>query len=991
VGIIRDILSGGSNALLTDAESGPSFAVTPEDIPAEVFGLTSYVTTGVSTARVTRKEAMSVPAVKRARDLIAGTLGTLPLDVIDPSGQTVPWPVLDQPERDVPRSVTLTRTFEDMLFETDAWWRVTEFGWRGYPYKVKRLDPRRVAVDEDRGVVYVDGKAVPNRELIRFMSPTDALLVAGARAIRTCLMLDQAAARHVDGTPPVDYFTPEEGVDPFDDDDEVKKFLDDWKAARQDRSTAYVPAAVKYNLAGWDPEKLQMAEARNHAVLEIAREAGVDPEELGVSTTSRTYANQFDRRKAFLDFTLGMYRQAFEDRLSMGDVTPRDYQVKQNLSAFLRSDDKTRMETFEIGKRIGRYVTDEIRDIDDAPPLTPAQRREVEAQNTPPAPAIEPLTAHQIEAGRYTFSGEAPLTFDSPTEAQFSVDHERRIIRGLAVPYGQVGRANGRLWQFGQGVIKWPAELRRVKLLVGHDFAQAVGYVFELTETALGLMFAAKVAPGPEGDRALIMADPAQGGVWDGVSIGLGQGGRFDTRGGVNHAVEAPLMEISLTPLPSFTDARVHAVAASAAHTTEGEHDMKLTAEQKARLAALRGKDTLTQAEATELSGLAIQESADAAAEQTAAGGDEGGTQEATFSAITNAIQAGFAGLGSLPTPEEISAAASSQTQVTEPALYRFDGIPGERSLTGDMRAALGGDAVARQHLDEFFNETFAVTTSNTATLNPAQNRPDMYVPNLQFNRPLWDMVTTGNITDRTPFTVPKFASASGLVAPHVEGVEPTPGAFAATVQTINPGAVSGKIEVNREVLDQGGSPQSDTIIWNEMQAAYYEAIELRIAAKLASITTVEENFGSEVGKALISQFKRYLAGLQFVRGGNRFTGLALDGSLFPALIDAQDDVGRSLLPVHAPTNTDGSTTGAFDRIAIGGLSGRAAWALGTGNAAKSYNFVPSSVYAWASPPRRFDFNYQVKSVDIAIWGYGAEAITRDSDVKPLDYTTADA
>jgi hypothetical protein len=51
---------------------------------------------------------------------------------------------------------------------------------------------------------------------------------------------------------------------------------------------------------------------------------------------------------------------------------------------------------------------------------------------------------------------------------------------------------------------------------------------------------------------------------------------------------------------------------------------------------------------------------------------------------------------------------------------------------------------------------------------------------------------------------------------------------------------------------------------------------------------------------------------------------------------------------------------------------------------------MPSSVYAWASAPRKFTFEYRVSAVDLAIWGYSASAVTRDSDVKPIDYTTAD-
>ncbi|MDF1705060.1 MAG: phage portal protein [Aeromicrobium sp.] len=392
--MIRDFISGRGSALVTSAEHGPTFEINPEalpaDIPPEFYGLTTYVSTPAPVGPVTRKQAISIPAVKRVRDLVPGTLGTLPIDVIGPTSDTADWSLLDQPERDVPRSVTMARTFDDAFFYERAWWRVTEFAWNGYPRWIKRIDPRRVTVNEDLGVAYIDGKPVPSNELIRFDSPTEGLLYAGARAIRTCLNLDDAAARAADGTPPVDYFTSTDGHDP-EDDDEVKTFLDAWADARRSRRTGYVPAGLEYKINGFSPKDLQLADARQHAVLEIARLAGVDPEELGVSTTSRTYANQYDRRKAFLDFTLGQYRQAFEDRLSMNDVTPRGYSVKFNLSSFLRSDDKTRMETYEIGQRVGAYTKDEIRGLEDRPALTAAEREE----SAPQAPAVLPAPAEE--------------------------------------------------------------------------------------------------------------------------------------------------------------------------------------------------------------------------------------------------------------------------------------------------------------------------------------------------------------------------------------------------------------------------------------------------------------------------------------------------------------------------------------------------------------------------------------------------------------------
>lgn len=356
-----------------EQSSEPTFMVDETSIDPAVFGLTSYASTVAVSPRIDRRSAIQVPAVKRTRDLIAGTLGTLPIDLIGPDHSPAVSQLFEQPERNVPRSVTMARTFEDMLFEQTAWWLVLDVGWHTYPVKVKRLNPRAVTVNEDTGQVYVNGKPVPDERLIRFDSPNDALLIAGARAIRTCLALDSAAQRYADEPMPLGYFSPSEGADPAED-EEIVEILDGWKVGRQSRATGYVPAALQYNAVQFSPEQMQLADARQHAVLEIARVAGVDPEELGVSTTSRTYANQQDRRKNFLDFTLGGYRQAVEDRLSMGDVTPRGYAAKFNLSAFLRSDDKTRMETHKLALDVGAITKDEIRELEDRPPLTAAEQ-----------------------------------------------------------------------------------------------------------------------------------------------------------------------------------------------------------------------------------------------------------------------------------------------------------------------------------------------------------------------------------------------------------------------------------------------------------------------------------------------------------------------------------------------------------------------------------------------------------------------------------------
>lgn len=381
---LRDGLTGGRAVQLAAAsqelETAPEqfAAIGSESIPAAFFGLTSYDDPVAIASRVSRRSALQVPAIKRARDLVPGTLGALPVDLYGPQNTLSVSELLAQPERNTPRSVTMAKTYEDLFFEGVAWWKITEYGWHGYPTKVRRLEPRTVDVRID-GKVYVtregnQGMAweyVEDKDLIRFDSPTEAVLEAGARAIRASLILDAAALRYADGAPMADYFKPSDDFTP--DQEDIDATLDAWLAARRQRATGFIPAGFDYTVNQFDAQKLQLAEARQHAVLELSRVTGVDAEDLGVSTTSRTYANIQDRYQTRIKDTLRPYMVAVEERLSMNDVCPRGYDARTRVADLLFADDKTRFEAYKIGLEVGAIGQDEIRDLERKAPLTPAQ------------------------------------------------------------------------------------------------------------------------------------------------------------------------------------------------------------------------------------------------------------------------------------------------------------------------------------------------------------------------------------------------------------------------------------------------------------------------------------------------------------------------------------------------------------------------------------------------------------------------------------------
>src|SRR5215218_7310032 len=240
------------------ADSGATFFPGQDDWTAPVY-------------KVDRPRAMQCGAVVRARDAICTTIGSLPLYAMAADFKRTNRPLLDQPERHRGRSLTITQLVEDMLFEGNAWWRVVERDYAGYPTRVLRLDPRTVRVDEQAQVWYrPDGTPqgtsevhLEDRDMIRFESPKDGLLSTAARAIRTLAKLDTADSNAADSPAPRGYFSP---VDPYDpepvptDDDPapdpdaaVQELLTAWKEARRAGVDAYVPAALKYNPLTWSP------------------------------------------------------------------------------------------------------------------------------------------------------------------------------------------------------------------------------------------------------------------------------------------------------------------------------------------------------------------------------------------------------------------------------------------------------------------------------------------------------------------------------------------------------------------------------------------------------------------------------------------------------------------------------------------------------------------------------------------------------------------
>src|SRR5688500_5997419 len=98
------------------------FAVAPV-LPVDQLIAHAYARVG----RIDRAKALSVPAVRRGRNMIC-SVSTLPLEAVDADNRVQDHPLLRQLDPNVENVVTLAETLEDLLFEGVAWWRVTARG-----------------------------------------------------------------------------------------------------------------------------------------------------------------------------------------------------------------------------------------------------------------------------------------------------------------------------------------------------------------------------------------------------------------------------------------------------------------------------------------------------------------------------------------------------------------------------------------------------------------------------------------------------------------------------------------------------------------------------------------------------------------------------------------------------------------------------------------------------------------------------------------------
>lgn len=333
--------------------------------------------TPFNTFRVDRSSAMQVPAVARARNIIAGTIGSLGLNAYNDitHAKIEGRNILKQPDPALPLIVTMTWTVEDLLFHGRAFWQVLAVSPEdGRPTEARRIDPTRVTFTTDLNTqeivngFYIEGGLVPASgigSLIMFSGIDEGILNRGGRTISTALKLEEAVQRMASEPNPT-MVIKNSGVDLPPE--QVSSLLAQWKQARATRSTAYLSGPLDVTTFGYDAGQMQLTESRLNTAAEIARMCNIPAWYINAESASATYSNVSQERRSLVDFSLKPYMNCVAERLSMNDLTPRGQIVRFDLDEYLRGNPLEEIQVLTAMLDAGIINVDEARaEMDLAP------------------------------------------------------------------------------------------------------------------------------------------------------------------------------------------------------------------------------------------------------------------------------------------------------------------------------------------------------------------------------------------------------------------------------------------------------------------------------------------------------------------------------------------------------------------------------------------------------------------------------------------------
>jgi len=326
-------------------------------------------------ARVSRHDAMTVPSVARARNLICGTVASIPLEYYKTStGEVIAPPRwIKQLSKNQPSFITISWIVDSLLFYGVSYLLVTErYAEDGRPASFEWVANSRVTFTTDlEGIMvtqyYVDMSPVSMNDIVTIQGFDEGVLDRAGRTIQAAIDVDRAAALNSANPQPAG-FLKNSGADLPPN--EVQGLISAWKRARQNNSTAYLTSTLDYSPVSFSPKDMMYNEAVQNLSTQIARAMNVPAYYLSADqNTTMTYANVQDERKQFYALSIEPYIQAIQSRFSMDDISTAGHEVKFCVGdTFLKQDPLVEIQVLEKLLSLGLITTEQAMAMTDLTP-----------------------------------------------------------------------------------------------------------------------------------------------------------------------------------------------------------------------------------------------------------------------------------------------------------------------------------------------------------------------------------------------------------------------------------------------------------------------------------------------------------------------------------------------------------------------------------------------------------------------------------------------
>jgi HK97 family phage portal protein len=309
--------------------------------------------------------------------LLADVISTMPVDAYRSGSREPIEPrpgILVTPAAGTPMHDWLAQVVRSLLLAGNAWGLVTDRTGAGLrPSRIELLDPARVTVqvDPDGGVTHrLDGREIDQDDLWHLRAYPVAGQVLGlspiAYAMQSIGAAEQFGAKFFgDNATPSGLLTTDQRLTR----QQAQDLSDMWQTTQKGkRKTAVLGDGAKWQAVSVAPEESQFLETMRFNVTQVCRLFGVAPEMIAAASgDSLTYANVEMRSLDFLTYTVGPWLTRIETALT--DLVARGTYVKFNSGALLRTDLKSRYESYSIALASGFLTLDEVRELEDREPL----------------------------------------------------------------------------------------------------------------------------------------------------------------------------------------------------------------------------------------------------------------------------------------------------------------------------------------------------------------------------------------------------------------------------------------------------------------------------------------------------------------------------------------------------------------------------------------------------------------------------------------------